>query len=279
MADRLKAGACPSPNGDCGTAASRADSRHAGDGSVCGAGVSNRRGCLCTGCAETVSTKTPASAAPRQVRAPSQARAQETRGRILQCAREAFAQHGFSAANVRDIAREAGTTHSMITYHFGTKDQLWRESVRDMFELLRRQVFDVVAAEEFASIEERVRRITTLYARYCAQHPEHARITIAETITGGERLRWMIDEYVRHNHADARWLQELMDAGITPRMPFESLLYAYVGMIQMPFVLAREAELVGNYDFTSDEAIERHAAAVLALLMPGARRNPGEKSS
>ena len=62
----------------------------------------------------------------------SQVRAEETREAILQKAREAFAEHGFAGASIRDIAVEAGTTHSMIRYHFGTKDQLWREAVRDI---------------------------------------------------------------------------------------------------------------------------------------------------
>jgi AcrR family transcriptional regulator len=69
-------------------------------------------------------------------RRPVQARAEETRARILQKARDAFAEMGFAGASIRDIAREAGVTHSMITYHFGTKDGLWREAVRDMFALI-----------------------------------------------------------------------------------------------------------------------------------------------
>lgn len=213
---------------------------------------------------------------PRKRRELSQSRAEETRERILQCARDAFAQHGFAAANVRDIAREAGTTHSMITYHFGTKDELWRESVRDMFALLQRQVFDVVEAATGLGTEERFRLLTRLYTRYCAQHPEHARITIAETISGGERLEWMAEEFVRSNHAQGMpWMDQLMDRGLAPRMPRESLLYAFVGMIQLPFVLAKEARLVDGYDFMDDAVIDRHAEAVLALMIGAGRTKSG----
>lgn len=196
----------------------------------------------------------------------SQARAEETRSRILQTARDAFAEHGFAGANVRDIAREAGTTHSMITYHFGTKDQLWREAVRDMFNHIREEVFEPLQQEMHATVEERFASTTRRYASYCARHPEHARITIQETIRGGERLEWMVNEFVKADHASADWLQELMDAGLVPEMRPESLLYIYVGMMQLPFVLAKEAEALG-YDFSSEAGIERHASSVLKLML------------
>lgn len=201
-------------------------------------------------------------------RKPVQPRAEETRARILQKARDAFAEQGFDSASIRDIAREAGVTHSMITYHFGTKDGLWREAVRDMFALIDRQVNAPGADEAGLDDVERFRAMMRRYTRYCAQHPEHARITIAETIRGGPRLQWMIEEFVRHNHTGfVPRVEALMRAGILPQVQLESLHYAIVGMAQLPFVLAREAQGLFNYDFTSDEAIERHADAILALLL------------
>ncbi|WP_206239148.1 TetR/AcrR family transcriptional regulator [Novosphingobium terrae] len=209
------------------------------------------------------------SRAPR--RPPIQPRAEETRARILQKARDAFAEQGFDGASSRDIAREAGVTHSMITYHFGTKDALWREAVRDMFALIDAQVNAPEIYEQDLDPVERFRQQMRRYTRYCAQHPEHARITIAEAIRGGPRLEWMIEEFVKHNHAGFMpQLKTLMEAGILPAVPPESLLYAIVGMAQLPFVLAREAQGALNYDFTQEAAIERHADAILTLLL---RRN------
>lgn len=201
-----------------------------------------------------------------------QGRAEETRDKILETARSAFAEHGYDGANVRDIACEAGTTHSMITYHFGTKDQLWREAVRGMFARIQRQVFEPMARDLDLPEEERYRRLIHRYARYCAEHPEHARITIAETIRGGDRLRWMVDEFVRPSHSAMQPLvTQLMDAGVIRRMPIESYVYALVGALQMPFVLATEAVLAMGYDFMSERAIHQHAETVLAMIMPAPR--------
>ena len=204
------------------------------------------------------------SAAPRETRQP---RAGETQARILQKARDAFAELGFAGASIRDIAREAGVTHSMITYHFGTKDQLWRAAVRDMFAMIEQEVFAPGHDDPALGDEARFRLLLRRYVRYCARHPEHARITIAETIRGGERLEWMIETFVRGNHAGfTPCLQALMQSGALPPMQLESLHYAIVGMAQLPFVLAREAQGCFGYDFAQEQAIERHADALLALL-------------
>ena len=50
----------------------------------------------------------------------------EARERIVTAAVEAFAEKGFEAASTRDIAQRAGTDQGLVTYHFPSKDQLWR---------------------------------------------------------------------------------------------------------------------------------------------------------
>lgn len=220
----------------------------------------------------------------RPRRTPTQARAHETRARILEQARLAFAEYGFDAANVRDIARDAGTTHSMIRYHFGTKDQLWRETVRDMFVQFSATIGDLAANSKRDNLTQRewFRQLVHGYVRYCAKHPEHARITMMESIRGGERFSWMVSEFVAPGHREGeREFVRMISAGLLPPMPYPSYIYALVGMAQLPFVLAREARLALDYDFLSDEAINRHADAVYEIMLnpAPAEAEPGQPAS
>lgn len=218
----------------------------------------------------------PAKGARRKWREPVQERAEETRTRILQTAREVFAEHGFAGANIRDIALAANSRHSMITYHFGSKEGLWREAVRDMFARSHAILNDTVLSKEStsSSLLERFRNLTRSYVRYCSEHPEHARITIGESIRGGERLEWMVREFVKIDHQLALpMLTELMDKGLVPKMPLPSLMYAFVGMCQLPFVLAKECQLAFGYNMMSESAINQHTDAVLALLLAGSGKS------
>lgn len=52
------------------------------------------------------------------------------RERLLAAAQEAFAEHGFKGATVRDICRTAGANIAAVNYYFGDKEQLYIEAVK-----------------------------------------------------------------------------------------------------------------------------------------------------
>ncbi len=53
-----------------------------------------------------------------------------TRDRLLDSAEKLFAQRGFLATSVRDITADAGCNVAAVNYHFGGKDNLYREMFR-----------------------------------------------------------------------------------------------------------------------------------------------------
>ena len=53
-----------------------------------------------------------------------------TRERILEVARDLFAQHGFNGTTVRDIAIAAEANLAAVGYHFGSKGALYAEILR-----------------------------------------------------------------------------------------------------------------------------------------------------
>lgn len=61
-------------------------------------------------------------------RPPSRGRrpgAPDTRGQILEAAREAFAEKGFGRTTIRGIAAEAGVDPALVHHYFGNKDDLF----------------------------------------------------------------------------------------------------------------------------------------------------------
>lgn len=50
----------------------------------------------------------------------------KTRERILTVAERLFARSGLGSTSLRAIAREAGVSFALVSYHFGTKDDLYR---------------------------------------------------------------------------------------------------------------------------------------------------------
>ncbi len=63
-----------------------------------------------------------------------------TRNRILKSARHCFASTGFAETSVKTIAQQADVNPALIHYHFGSKEALYREALRDGIASLTRRV-------------------------------------------------------------------------------------------------------------------------------------------
>ena len=56
----------------------------------------------------------------------SEAQTEEIKGQLLKVARKHFAQHGYQGASLKEIAKEANVAGSLINYHYGDKEGLFR---------------------------------------------------------------------------------------------------------------------------------------------------------
>ena len=74
----------------------------------------------------------------RKTRAQQQ-RALATRAAILNAAIAEFAERGFEGASIRRIADRTDLQHPLITYHYRSKDILWRAAAEHAFTRIREQ--------------------------------------------------------------------------------------------------------------------------------------------
>jgi AcrR family transcriptional regulator len=72
--------------------------------------------------------------------------ADETRRRLLEAARQRFAEDGYAATTVRDIADDAGVNVALINRYFASKEGLFEACLRHVGEELRRSSGDVPLA-------------------------------------------------------------------------------------------------------------------------------------
>lgn len=219
----------------------------------------------------SLSTDSKAVAADRARAKPPPGRrpaGEDTRTAILEAACREFAAHGFSGATVRAIGARAGVNHSMIKYYFDNKSQLWRAAVGhlykglwaniDYFNLERSGLSDLEIFKEF------MRR----YVRFCAEHPELARIMVQENMSENERVEWVAQTFMKPARRHMHFIFErLRRQGHLPDIPRISFDYIFIASAQMMFVLAPEVHRVWNYDPRSEEAIENHTEAMIRLFL------------
>ncbi|WP_099042551.1 TetR/AcrR family transcriptional regulator [Mycobacterium neglectum] len=94
--------------------------------------------------------------------------AEERRIRILDAAVEVFAEHGYTAAKMQDIATRAGVVPSVLYDHFGSKRELHITLLEQHAEQLRERSLRRL---EGASVEEMVRASISNYFAFVEEDP------------------------------------------------------------------------------------------------------------
>ncbi len=200
-------------------------------------------------------------------RKPQQDRAVQTRQRIVEAALRAFSERGYDATSVRDIAAGLGLNHAMITYYFGSKEQLWRDSVAFLFERLRSETAPQ-PGDDGSDSRSRFRTFIRRYVAYCARHPEHGRLMVQESMHDNPRIEWAAREFILVGHQRIiPMLNDLIADGALPAVPVVTLLYVLNAAAQAPFLLAPEIAHSHGADVLAPAAIEAHADIVLRLLL------------
>jgi TetR/AcrR family transcriptional regulator len=125
-----------------------------------------------------------------------QSRAVDTRRAILDAALVEFAEKGFDAASIRAIALRTRLNHPLITYHFRTKDILWRATAEYAFGQIR-EAWDRLdkSAAELPPLDRLRAEYRTVF-KYTVAFPEFHRFMRQECSTRNPRLTWAANTVV-----------------------------------------------------------------------------------
>src|SRR5262245_37771230 len=210
----------------------------------------------------------PMKAAQREL---VQERAQVTHAKLLQAAIALFAERGYDAVGTRDIEAEAGVNRGLITYHFGSKESLWKAAIEVLFD---DQSEDLALAQRDADGLDPVERLANVIRRfveYSAHRPELNRIMVQEGKHDDWRLAWIVDRHVKPYYATTKRLYDAVVAeGVAPAMDHVHFHYILVGAAALMFAMAPEARRLSGRNPSDPAMVAAHADALVRLLLPHA---------
>ncbi len=223
--------------------------------------------------AKTAADRRPGAASgetiPRQIASSHVPAAQQARQRILDASVALFAAHGFEGVSTVRIAAEADISQSVVLYHFGSKQKLWREAMLHLF--ARIGAAGITTASDMKDLDplSHLRVALRRFVRLSARHPELGRIIMREGAEGGERLDWLVRNALAANYQVYTGLVSAAQAAgqVKPHPPFllTILLHAACSML---FNLQPLVEAVDG-SHLADDRHEELADMILDTLFEG----------
>src|ERR1700755_918147 len=165
-----------------------------------------------------------------------QQRALETRGAILDAAIAESDKRGFEGASIRAIAERLGLQHPLITYHYRSKDILWRTAAEHAFAQIRSE-WDILASEgsELSPLARLRQEYTTLF-RYTVAFPEFHRFMRQEALTDNPRLTWVAEAVLAP--LLARLLPQIIEAQKRGLLPAADPILFHYMMVSLTAALS-----------------------------------------
>ena len=209
-----------------------------------------------------------------------QERAQATRDKLLKAAISLFAERGYDAIGTREIETEAGVNRGLITYHFGSKETLWKAAIEALFEDQSAEL--ALAQQDTDGLEpvDRLANVIRRFVEFSAHRPELNRIMVQEGKHDDWRLAWIVDRHVKPYYATTKRLHdEVVAEGIAPPMDHVHFHYILVGAAALMFAMAPECRRLSGRDPASPKMVAAHADALVRLLLPHAPSGATHASS
>jgi len=118
----------------------------------------------------------------------------ETELKILDAARQEFADKGLSGARSKVIAERAGVNKALLHYYFRSKEKLYEAALRDaMTRFISALGANLAAVGETTDIKAFIRAIVTTYLRTMASNPVFPRLFLRELLDDGPYIRVIME--------------------------------------------------------------------------------------
>lgn len=196
-----------------------------------------------------------------------QQRAIDSRQAILAAALSEFAEMGFEGASIRNIGARTGLQHPLITYHFRTKEILWRAVAENAFAEIRRLWDENIPDDGDLSAIERLRAEYSAFLRFTLASPDFHHFMLRESRPGSPRLPWLVETILKPTMQ--RLLPQIHSAqtcGDLPPGEPALIHYMMVGMMSVLSSLKDEIEQGTGLKADDPAVVDSYLAIIDSLI-------------
>ena len=188
-----------------------------------------------------------------------------TKELILEVARRRFAEQGFGATSLNEIADEVGIRRQSLLHHFPSKDALYQAVLAEELAAWSSLVDEAVG--ETSEGWPQVEKVLRAAFRYFEEHAELVRLIRREALDGGPMLSAEVGRALRPQFERAvAFVEHEMDAGRLRRYDARQLILTGYGAALSYLSDAPFIERLLDVDTLSPAALKERREHVLDVL-------------
>ncbi len=195
-----------------------------------------------------------------------QRRKEDRPAEITQAALEAFAEKGYAATKVDDVAKRAGVSKGLLYLYFKTKEDLFKAVIRSIVSPRIDALINNIEETDL-SAEEFLRGPFLTFAKSIPKSPVRIliRLMIAEGPKHPDLVKWYWDNVVSRA---TKALRSLFDKGVENGEFRESALNEFPHLLVTPVFFSTIFTIVFKQQMTldTDRFIEAHVDMVLGSI-------------
>jgi AcrR family transcriptional regulator len=160
---------------------------------------------------------------------------------ILAAALKVFARDGYDGASMPKIAKTARVAAPLIHYYFGSKENLWRETVALSLGDVRRDALAIGKATRALAPLDRLRAFLQTLTQHAARWPDNFVMIIAEARSESDRFAWVQEHYTGVIFQELlSILQDAKDKKLIKDVAIDQLAFLLVGGVLVYFTVNPE---------------------------------------
>ena len=194
----------------------------------------------------------------------------------LRVALREFADTGFEAASVREIARRLGVTHALLRLHFGSKQELWEATVDWSFGSMNRELTARLEhVLRSGDLRLGLRTLIVEYVTLSATFSDNLSIVTREGALGGPRMEYIVERHVRVFVQVARsMVQQAQGQGQLRDVPWQAIFFLVFSGGPAVFAMSAFNSALDDTQPSPADDVERYANAIATIVLDGLLRTP-----
>ena len=194
---------------------------------------------------------------------------EKTEARILSAAERVFAEKGLKGSRITDIAELAEVTPSLIHYHYGGKENLYRTVIENFYMGVERRLIPIIMAD--IPPQEKLKQVIAQSIEVLAEKDHVARILLRESIDKGKYVNEVLSKpYLRDMfQMMERFVLSNIERKRDDRNDTIHLISSIFGVMTIFFVAASTIKEFWKKDVYSRKMIEERKEEVVDFVFHG----------